>query len=563
MPYQPLSIGLDDFKKLRQQNYYYVDKTLFIKELIDKKGEVNLFTRPRRFGKTLNLSMLRYFFEKVGNEEENKALFKGLAILKEGEKYTSLMGKYPIIYLSLKSVKQPTFAMAYAKLIREISNEYTRHKVVIGQLDSIQKERYKAILEETASETEFSGSLKFLCDILEQYYHEKVIILIDEYDVPLENAYFEGFYKEMIDFIGSLFESALKTNVSLEFSVITGCLRISKESIFTGLNNLEVISSLNEIYDEYFGFEAFEVEEMLRYYKREQAFKTIQQWYDGYRFGSVEVYNPWSIINYVKALNENALAIPSPYWSNTSSNRVVRTLIEHASLTTKQEVEELIAGATLEKPIYETITYEDIYRSEDNLWKFLLFTGYLKRVRERLDEEMNYVTLALPNLEVKYIYRTTILEWFQKSIREKDLSTFYQMMLDGETEEFQKGLSQLLMQSISYMDNTEAFYHGFLLGVLGNLKDYLVKSNREAGNGRLDIVVRSLDVSITPVIIELKVSETYKGLGKKCEEALKQIETMQYDNWLPEEGYTEVIHYGIAFYKKQCKIQVKRKKFSM
>ncbi len=556
-----LPIGFDDFKEIRQKDCYYVDKTLFIKELIDKRGKVNLFTRPRRFGKTLNLSMLRYFFEKTEREEENKDLFQGLAICKEGEKYTSLMGKYPVIFLSLKSAKQPTFEMAYHCLKETIAKEYKRYLFIMQDVQlELDKDRYMRIVMEKGLSTDYATALQFLSDCLYQYYHQKVVILIDEYDVPLENAYFGGFYKEMVDFIRSLFESALKTNISLEFGVITGCLRITKESIFTGLNNLKINSILQDGYQEYFGFLENEVEELMQFYEVEFALPTAKEWYNGYLFGTKKVYNPWSILNYVESLRENKNALPRPYWSNTSSNRVVKTLIEQAALNTKQEIEELIAGQMIEKPVYETVTYEDIYKSEDNLWNFLLFTGYLKKVEERVYGEISYINLALPNLEVKYIYRTTILEWFRENIREKNLSDFYHFMLGGEVEVFQKELSKLLMQSISYMDNTEAFYHGFLLGVLGNLKDYLVKSNREAGNGGLDIVVRSLDVSITPVIIELKVSETYQGLEKKCEEALNQIEQKRYDSWLPEEGYTEVLHYGIAFYKKQCKIKGKVKR---
>lgn len=568
---KPLAIGIDDFRELVEKGYYYVDKTLFIKDILDNGGKANLFTRPRRFGKTLALSMLRYFFEKEecpssGSTNHNQLcdkylLFEGLKIMEAGEKYLGHMGKYPVISLSLKSAKQPDFKMAHASLVDEISKEYKRHRYLLEAEELLNSDKaiFLSIMEKRAESIDYAKALEFLSRLLEIYYHEKVIILLDEYDVPLENAYFAGFYNEMTDFIRSLFESALKTNPSLEFAVITGCLRISKESIFTGLNNLKIMSILNEKYAEHFGFIRKEVAEMFSFYGIEERINEAESWYDGYIFGQTAVYNPWSVINFVDTAVNSMHDFPKPYWANTSSNRIVRKLIEKADMQVKQEIEELIAGGTIEKPVHEDITYEDIYRTQENLWNFLYFTGYLKKVSERLTGVTHYVSLGIPNLEVKYIYENTIQGWFREQVKQGDLSGMYQAMFAGDAEGFQAELAGLLHKTISYMDSREAFYHGFLLGVLSNLTDYLVNSNREAGEGRYDILVRNLDVTKPPVVIELKVSETFKNMTQDCGKALNQIENKKYDSWLPEEGYQESIRYGIAFYKKQCRIAVEKK----
>lgn len=565
MPLKPLPIGIDNFEKLISNGYYYVDKTLLIKELLDKKGEVNLFTRPGPFGKTLNMSMIRSYFEKVvdpAGQEAGRALFDGLKIMEQGERYAREMFKYPVISLSLKSAKQPTWDLAYGCLKEEISREYLRHCEVVGSLKTPeQRRRYEDILNMRGSRQDYVTSIRFLSECLCQHWQQKVLILVDEYDVPLENSYFEGFYGEMIDFIRSVFESALKTNPCLEFSVVTGCLRITKESIFTGLNNLEMISILSYSYDEYFGFTQAEVDQMLQYYQLTSHLDTVKEWYNGYLFGSTEVYNPWSVANYVKALTVFPGEYPAPYWANTSSNHIVKALVERADLSLKGELEELLAGGTITKAVREEITYDSVYDSEDNLWNFLFFTGYLKQISRKMDQETQYITMAIPNLEVKYIYKNTIVKWFQEAVRSKDLSALYQAMQEGNAEQFQSGLSELLQSSISYMDTQEAFYHGFMMGILANMSSYLVKSNREAGNGRLDIVVRSLDVRIAPIIIELKVSQTFKGMDAACDTALKQIEEKGYDSWLPEEGYTEVWNYGIAFFKKQCRVKASHRTF--
>lgn len=551
-----LPIGIDDFGKIRSGDYYYVDKTLLIKELLDQRGEVKLFTRPRRFGKSLNISMLQYFFEK--NSDAGK-LFQGLKIMEQGKEYLSHMGKYPVISLTLKSCKHPDFDMVFESIKDEIIKEYNRHNEVINSSELLENEknRFREIQNGTASQIRYSNSLEFLCFCLMKCYHSKVIILIDEYDVPLENAYFSGFYEQMSGFIRSFLEAALKSNSSLEFAVITGCLRVTKESIFTGLNNLEIISILNTGYGEYFGFVQEELNELLEYYCLTDREQVIKEWYDGYRFGVADVYNPWSVVNYVKALTIHKDEFPAPYWANTSSNHIVKTLIEQADLTVKEEIEILILGGTIEKPVHEEITYADILESESNLWNFLFFTGYLKQVSRRMEGDIQFVIMEIPNSEVRFIYRNTIITWFREVVKKQNLVVLYQALLAGDQKTSQVQIGNLLEQSISYMDNQEAFYHGFLLGILNGMKEYIVQSNRESGNGRYDIMVRSQDVNTAPLILELKVAGTYKGLEEKSEEALRQIVEKKYGYWLSEEGYSQVIHCGISFYKKQCCVRMK------
>ncbi|MGN0252326.1 MAG: AAA family ATPase [Oliverpabstia sp.] len=450
---KPLAIGVEDYRRIVDKPYYYVDKTLFIKDLIDKGGTVSLFTRPRRFGKTLALSMLKTFFEaeidQKGNKIDNSHYFNGMKIMNAGEAYTSHMGRYPVISLSLKSTKQPDYQMAYQCLIDEIISAYEKHLYVLSgdALLPANKEKYQAIMEYRASEADYATSLKFLSNCLKKYHGRNVIILLDEYDVPLENAYFRGFYDQMTDFIRSLFESALKTNDSLEFAVITGCLRISKESIFTGLNNLQIISLLNNDYSEYFGFTQEEISDLLHYYSLEERQEELKKWYDGYRFGNTEVYNPWSVINYANDKIWSSALFPKPYWSNTSSNSIIRELIETADVSAKKEIEELIAGGTIRKQIHEEITYTDIHVSQDNLWNFLFFTGYLKMTNQSMEGNQIYLDLSIPNEEIRYIYQNTIREWFNQKIKSTDLTPMFQSMLWGDSEAFEDFLKKHLRES--------------------------------------------------------------------------------------------------------------------
>jgi len=501
--------------------------------------------------------MLQYFFEKRDND--NAYLFKELKIMDQGENYTKHLGQYPVINLSLKSAKQPDFKLAFSCLKNEIVDEFRRHEYILEspKLEN-EKEEYKKIVRKEGDMELYLTSIKYLSKCLEKYYDKKVIILIDEYDVPLENSYFQGFYDEMVNFIRSLFESALKTNNSLEFAVITGCLRISKESIFTGLNNLNIISILNDNYSEHFGFVEDEVKGLLKQYDLEDLFEKVKEWYDGYTFGETSVYNPWSLIKYIFDLLPNKNAFPSAYWANTSSNSIVKSLIEKADLTTREEIEKLIAGETIEKPIHEDITYDEIYKSMDNLWNFMFFIGYLKKVDGRMDSDDNILlTLKIPNKEVKYIFKNKILDWFKEKIKVKDLSVLYSAIIDGNVDIFQKELRKLLRESISFNDAYENFYHGFVVGVLMNMSDYIIKSNREGGSGRSDVYIKSPSVLERAVILEFKIADNIKQLDEKCNEAIAQIEAKEYDMDLRNEGYEDIIEYGIAFYKKDCMIKIK------
>lgn len=558
MDFKPLPIGIDDFEKLITRGYYFVDKTLLIKDLLDNKSDVNLFTRPRRFGKTLNMSMLQYFFEK--SNTDNSYLFNDLNIMEEGEKYTTHMGQYPVINISLKSAKQPSFELAYVSIKRRIAEEYKRHQYVLeSEKLEVEKERYLKIAKEQGEEGDYIDSLYYLCECLRKYHEKKVIILIDEYDVPLENAFFEGFYDRMIKFIRSLFESALKTNSSLEFAVITGCLRISKESIFTGLNNLNIISILNDRYAEYFGFTDKEVKELAKHYDLEEKYEIIKNWYNGYIFGSTNVYNPWSVIKFTFDLTANKNAFPSSYWANTSSNSIVKSLIERSDTRAKKEIESLIEGKTIEKPVHEDITYDEIYDSLDNLWNFMFFTGYFKKVNERMDnEDIHYLEFSIPNKEVKHIFKSKILKWFQDKVKARDLNKMYDAIILGDAESFEKELGKLLIETISFNDAYENFYHGFVTGALTNMHDYIIKSNREGGSGRSDLFIKSASLRGIAIVIEFKVAKNIDELEEKAEEAIKQIENKGYDMELRSEGYKNIIKYGISFYQKDCLIKLKK-----
>ena len=556
-----ISIGVEDFKEIIDKNGYFVDKTLMIKKLLESNAKVTLFTRPRRFGKTLNQSMIRRFLEdeitKYGESIDNSYLFDGLAISCCGEDILQHQQQYPVIFMSLKSAKQPDFKEAYQKLCEEIAGEFRRHQYVLGAniLAEDQKTAYQNIMTRQATYGDYSNALKFLSECLSVYHNNNTIILIDEYDVPLENAYMQGFYDEMIGFIRSLFESALKTNPYLEKGVITGCLRISKESIFTGLNNLEVDTVLHTRYGESFGFTQDDVEAMLEYYDLGNYIPEVKRWYDGYLFGDAEIYNPWSILKYVTDHNDNVTEFPLPYWSNTSSNSIVREMISDADERTRADLEILMDGGIIEKPVHEDITYGDIHTSMDNLWNFLFFTGYLKAGRQRIEERNIYLEMSIPNEEIASIYQNSITLWFDKKIEKTDRSPLVKALEQGDCKTAEEFVSAQLMDTISYFDYAENYYHGFMAGLLTGAGNYRVTSNRESGTGRPDIVMTEKKFMGRAMILELKISETFKGMESKCSEALEQIENQKYAVPLEDDGYQEILKYAVCFFKKGCIIR--------
>ena len=559
-----ISIGVEDFKEIIDKDGYFVDKTLMIKKMIESNAKVTLFTRPRRFGKTLNQFMIRRFFEdertEKGEKIDNGALFDGLAITKCGEEILSHQQQYPVIFLTLKSAKQPTYEMAYGALADEIYNEFMRHRYVLQSdaLLPIEKERYENLLNRRADEKEVAKAFAFLSECLFKYHGKNTIILIDEYDVPLENAYFEGFYDKMIKFIRSLFESALKTNPYLERSVITGCLRISKESIFTGLNNLKVDSVLRTEYGDSFGFTESEVEAMLAYYNLQEKLQEVKKWYDGYLLNDFEIYNPWSIINYVYDHDRKITKFALPYWSNSSSNSIIREMVGEADEEAKEDLETLINGGTIEKQVHEDITYGDIHQTQDNLWNFLFFTGYLKKISEREDEsgETLYLSMAIPNTEIKTIYKNSIAYWFEQRIKQTDRSPLVRALETGDCEAAEDFINHQLVDTISYYDYAENFYHGFMAGLLVNIGGYLVRSNRESGNDRPDIVMQTVQIRKGRVILlELKIAGSIAEMEAACDRALAQIEAQHYAEPFITEGYPEVKKYALSFCKKECMVK--------
>ena len=551
-------VGFEDFKRILDEDMYYVDKSLMIQELIDYKGNVNLYMRPRRFGKTLNLSMLRRFFEDERDESaekiENGYLFDHLKIRECGEAYMSYQGKYPVIDISLKAARQPTYEMAVASMKDEIAKEFKRHRYLLRseKLTEGDRRRFMDVMNYEAEAVEYAKALEFLSACLAQYHGSRTIILIDEYDVPLENAWFSGFYDEMIGFVRSLFESAMKTNINLEFAVITGCLRISRESIFTGLNNMSTHSIISPRYADDFGFTEEEVGELLSTYGLVDKMDEVKDWYDGYRFGKRDVYNPWSIISYVDAALADRDTPPRPYWSNTSSNSIIRELVENADSETRQEIEELIAGGTVRKPIHEDITYDSIYESRDNIWNFLYFTGYLKAGAKSFEEDTQYVELMIPNREVRSIYKRTILAWFDRKVQNLERTDLIRALEDGDCELFGRLVSEQLLETISFFDYAENYYHGFLAGLLKGAGKYLVASNRESGAGRPDIILKTPSVRGGAIILELKVSDDFQGMERACQKALQQIEDRNYEAALRAEGYSDIKKYGVCFYRKEC-----------
>ena len=557
-----ISIGVEDFKEIIDKDGYFVDKTLMIKKLIESSAKVTLFTRPRRFGKTLNQFMIRRFFEdertRSGERIDNGYLFDGLKIAECGEEIMKHSQQYPVIFLSLKSAKQPNFEEAYKKICGEIAGEFRRHQYLLegNSLADDQKIIFQKIMTLQADYSECNDALKLLSECLWQYHGKNTIILIDEYDVPLENAYFRGFYDKMIDFIRSLFESALKTNPYLEKSVITGCLRISKESIFTGLNNLKVDSVLRTEYGDSFGFTESEVEAMLAYYNLQEELQEVKRWYDGYLFNDIEIYNPWSIINYVYDRDRKITKFALPYWSNSSSNSIIREMVGEADADAKRDLETLINGGTIEKQVHEDITYGDIHQMQDNLWNFLFFTGYLKKAGEQKEGNNLKLEMKIPNIEIATIYENSISYWFEQRIKETDRSPLVRALETGDCEAAEDFINRQLADTISYYDYAENFYHGFMAGLLVNIGGYSVKSNRESGNGRPDIVMQTVQVRKGRVILlEFKIAGSVAEMDAACDRGLAQIEEQHYAEPFITEGYPEVKKYALSFCKKECMVK--------
>ena len=554
MKHKPLPIGVEDFKRLVDNGYYFVDKTLMIKELLENKETVNLFTRPRRFGKTLNMSMLQRFFE--ATEKSNAYLFDGLKIAAYPE-YMAYQGQYPVISISLKSMKQASYTNAFYMYKNLIAKEYEKHKIILesNQILDSEKEVFQNIMEQRADQNVYLNSIRTLSDILAKYYEKNVIILIDEYDVPLENAYHEGFYDDMTNLIRSCFESALKTNPSLEFAVLTGCLRVSRESIFTGLNNLKTYSITKNKFSQYFGFTQAEMQEILQTFSLEQYAGTIAKWYDGYRFGLTEIYNPWNVLNCIDSYLQNDMVACEPYWSNTSSNRIVKRLIEESNERTKSMVEELINGTPIHTQIFEDVTYGTIDVNQDYIWSFLLFTGYLKIISCETFGDETYYDMVIPNVEIKSIYKNTIRSWFIDHINRDSRTDILESVIHADAEKLEDLLCTWLTNTISCFDEQENYYHGFVTGLVSGFNGYMVVSNRESGNGRFDLVVKQRSRWHHAAILEFKVVEKYNQMTKACEDALRQIEEKDYEASLRDEQYENIAKLGICFCQKRCRVK--------
>lgn len=547
-----ITTGTENFKEFMDKNYYYVDKTMLIDDVLSDK--VMLYTRPRRFGKTLNMSMLYYFFS--NKEKENAYLFEGLNV----SKHQHLMlhqNQYPVIFLSLKDLSRENMNLQIDKfkaMISKVVEDYFELKdsPYLSEAEKLIIDNYHY---KKSSESDLRDALYNLSIFLEKHYHQKVIILIDEYDVPLQSAYQHGYYDEMVDFIRSVFSSALKTNDALERGVLTGCLRISKESIFTGLNNFTVRTITDVEASDCFGFTQEEIDELLKYYNLMDNRQEMKEWYDGYLFGKTEIYNSWSALNYVKKLLNDDHFQAVSFWANTSSNNLVKTYIEYATMTMKEEFERLINDQSIIKKIVPELTYREmdfhsIQTMNDNVYSFLLFTGYLK-IKSKVENDHPYTyELVIPNKEVKYIYEDIFMKWFDSYQRKRDLS-FIEALIQEDVMKANRLLQDVLQQSISYYDNYENFYHGFMVGFL-KANGYTVQSNRESGEGRFDIAVLPYSILDTALIIECKHSTGIKELRKDSAKASEQIIRQKYIEGLIEEGYEHVIGYGISFYKKQC-----------
>ncbi len=549
-----LPVGIDSFEKLRREDFYYVDKSRMIVDLMANWGEVNLFTRPRRFGKTLNMSMLKCFFE-IGTD---KSLFDGLAVSKEKELCEKYMGKYPVVFVSLKGVDGLTFEDAYRRLRGIIREEALRLSFLKSseKLDEDDLRSFLRILSEQDTSADMVGSLRMLCTLLEKHYGQKPILLIDEYDVPLDKAYYHGYYPQMIDLIRAMFQAALKTNSSLFFAVLTGCLRVSKESIFTGLNNLKVCSISDVKFDEFFGFTDEEVRAMLSAYGLENHYEETREWYDGYRFGGQDVYCPWDVINYCDDLLSNPRQKPRAYWMNTSGNDMVRRLIDRSTNgTTQMEIERLIAGETITKTLNEQLTHNEVDASIENIWSLLYMTGYLTAVDY---PDGNRYELRIPNREVRQIYMQQVLSWFNHKVESETdkLTNLYAAFETGDTETIKEILDEQLLDTVSFYDARESFYHGFLLALLSTCANWNVSSNIETGKGRSDIIVGRKDRKIG-FVVEVKDVKDEDKLDAACEAGMKQIEEKDYTAILRRFRVKEIRKYAIAFWDKECRVVMK------
>ena len=560
-----LPIGIENFQEIRQMGFYYIDKTKLIEQLLEQWGKVNLFTRPRRFGKTLNMSMLKYFFE-IGTDQ---TLFDGLYISKNQELCEEYMGKFPVIFLSLKGVDGLTFDSAKDRFIQLIGNEAQRFRFLLDsdELTEDDKNIYRALIslqdgKYMMEEEVFISAIKTLSRLLSIHYGKKAIILIDEYDVPLDKAFTHGYYKEMVSLVRGIFGEALKTNDFLQFAVLTGCLRVSKESIFTGLNNFKVLSITDARFDEQFGFTDQEVLKLLDDYHLESHLAETKEWYDGYHFGDTDVYCPWDVINHVDRLLGELDAEPQSYWINTSGNDLVKRFIDKADKTTKNEIERLIAGETIEKSIRMELTYDEIDNSIDNLWSILFTTGYLT---QKGKSKGGIYQLLIPNREVKEVYILQIQEWFKNTVLNdtKPVKKLLKAFEDGDEKQIEKDLTKILGTTISILDTKarkeekEIFYHGILLGLLRCESEWLIQSNIESGDGFVDILVEPEDPD-AGMIMELKYAQNFQDLEKACNKAMNQIHDRRYDERLRNEGRNDILAYGIAFCKKKCKVVVER-----
>lgn len=558
-----LPVGIDNFEKIRRNGFYYVDKTSLIEQLFSNWGEVNLFTRPRRFGKTLNMSMLKYFFE-IGTD---RSLFDGLHICANEKICSEHMGKYPVIFLSLKNAEGLNFDTAKYQMVELIAREAERFPFLAKDtnLSDRDREKYRVLTAFADGHYQMSddvlcGSLQTLSELLYKHFNQKTVILIDEYDVPLDKAFQHGYYREMVALIRALFGRALKTNEALAFAVLTGCLRVSKESIFTGLNNFKILSITDSRFDEQFGFTDKEVQKLLADYHLEARFSETKEWYDGYRFGNVDVYCPWDVINHIDRIKDDPNARPEAYWINTSGNDLVKRFVDKANRTTRNEIEQLIAGNAVEKTLRLDLTYDEIDNSIENLWSVLFTTGYLTQTG--MTEDGAY-RLVIPNREIREVFKLQIQEWFKKSIfsNTEQLTAFWKAFEEGNMDGVEMYLNRIMSNSISVFDiktgeeKKEISYHNLLVGILTGNADWLVKSNVEAGEGFADIIVETEDPN-AGIVVELKYTKDYDEMEQACRAALDQINDRRYQEYLLNDGRKDITLYGIAFCKKRCKAMV-------